>query len=553
MNTTVRNMNKTFRREAIHLHPDDNVMIATRLLESRSELQLPEGQKLRLIQPIPRGHKFSLRKILCGESVQKYGTVIGKASCDIAAGEHVHSHNLSTQLEGAGSQSYHYDPEAHSRVLAAWQQQQQHYCSPQFLQLLTEPSEPSGQSQSPLSFQGYLRSSSHPGGGLTGVRNEIWLLPMVQCVNKTAELIICTYLNQHNLPPDISGIYHYPHPYGCSQLGDDLGNTRRILQAMCQHPNTGGILLLGLGCENNTFQHFCEGLDCGPPDREHNEGRIRYLRAQDCADEIESGVALLHQLCHIAAEDRRSERPLSELKIGLKCGGSDGFSGLTANPLLGRFSDFLIAQGGTTVLSEVPEMFGAEQLLMDRAASPRVFDDIVRLVDNFKAYFERYGERVFENPSPGNKQGGITTLEDKSLGCVQKGGNAPVEGVHQYAERIAGSGLHLLCSPGNDGVSSSAMAAAGCQLILFSTGRGTPLGCCVPTLKISSNSALARFKSSWIDFDAGRLLETGQTGLSDRVLCDFVRLVQATANGQPAKNEKYGFRELTIFKDGVTL
>ncbi|MED3871687.1 UxaA family hydrolase, partial [Priestia megaterium] len=380
--------------------------------------------------------------------------------------------------------------------------------------------------------------------GDVGIRNELWIVPTVGCVNGIAEQMIKQFQKEIG---DISPFEHVTvlkHNYGCSQLGDDHLNTRTMLTRMVQHPNAGGVLVLGLGCENNSLTEFKQAL--GTID----ESRVKFLQSQDVEDEVEAGVALLKEIYDAAKDDKREDVDISRLKVGLKCGGSDGLSGITANPLLGKFSDWLIAQGGTTVLTEVPEMFGAETLLMERAVDEQTFDKIVDLVNDFKTYFLNHKQPVYENPSPGNKAGGITTLEDKSLGCTQKAGTAPVVDVLKYGECLQINGLNLLSAPGNDLVASTALAASGCHIVLFTTGRGTPFGTFVPTIKISTNTALYNKKPHWIDFNGGVLVE-GET--EETTLENFIEYMISVSSGELVNNEKNDFREIAIFKTGVTL
>lgn len=442
---------------------------------------------------LENGHKYARTDINCGEFVVKYGEVIGVAVQDIKKGEHVHSHNLKTNLKGKTEYTY-------------------------------TPAEIPYQIQnSDMTFMGYPRKN-----GDVGIRNDVWIINTVGCVNKTAEKL-----------SKITGAKSFPHPYGCSQLGDDHQNTAKILANLAMHPNCGGVLVLGLGCENNNIEVFKKFLG----DREN----IEFLNVQDYDDEIKQGVKLIKKLKKNANKVKRVKTPVSKLKIGLKCGGSDGYSGITANPLVGELCDKLISLGGTAVLSEVPEMFGAEHILMNRAQNEDVFNKIVDLINNFKDYFVRHGQEIYENPSPGNKAGGITTLEEKSLGCIQKGGNAVVTDVLDYGETATKAGLNLLNGPGNDMVAVTNLAASGVHLILFTTGRGTPLGSVVPTIKISTNKKLAHKKSNWIDFDGSPF---GQ----DKALCNkLFDFVIDTANGKKTKNEINGYEEIAIFKDGVTL
>ena len=436
------------------------------------------------------GHKYAIRPIAPGENVIKYGMPIGHAKVRINPGEHVHTHNLASNL--AGLLEYTYKPDFRP------------------LEIKTD-----------RTFAGFLRPD-----GQAGVRNELWVIPTVGCVNDLARRLA-----------DAVGGIALTHPYGCSQLGGDHECTANLLAAFAHHPNAGGVLVVGLGCENNTLDSFKERLG------DISKLNIRFLRAQDDGDEYARGLELLAEL-DAARVKTRTDLPVSMLRVGLKCGGSDGLSGLTANPLVGRFSDWLAAQGGTTVLTEVPEMFGAETLLMNRCVSREVFDKCVAMINGFKSYYERHGQPIDENPSPGNKAGGISTLEDKSLGCVQKGGSSPVVDVLEYGQRLVKPGLNLLAGPGNDLVASSVLAAAGCQLVLFTTGRGTPFGTVVPTAKVATNTRLAQSKPHWIDWDAQGRPDTAE----------FVEFVLKVASGEIAvNNEKHGAHEIAIFKDGVTL
>ncbi len=486
----------------------DNVcVVLDEVIRAGEEIEV-DGQKILLAQDVERGHKVALRTISQGEDVIKYGYPIGHATTTIQAGEWIHSHNVKTNLRD--DLEYNYAPKSY----------------------------PVGYRDEGRKVLGYLRKS-----GQMGIRNELWIVPSVGCVNGQAQAIAervkrecdCSHLDDVRV---------YTHNYGCSQLGDDHRNTQRALAALVKHPNAGAVLVLGLGCENNQIASFKEVLGSW------DEERVRFLIAQEVEDEIESGFAICRELVELTRGDRREELPLSYLKVGLKCGGSDGFSGITANPLVGLFSDWLIAQGGSTILTEVPEMFGAETILMDRAESREVFNRTVELINDFKGYFRRFDQPIYENPSPGNKKGGITTLEEKSLGCVQKGGAQPVVDVLGYTDPMTKRGLNLLQAPGNDLVAASALALSGCQIVLFTTGRGTPFGAFVPTMKVATNSALARFKAGWIDFNAGTMVEDEEP---ERLLERFIDKVLATVNGEKLKHEEVGFKEIAIFKTGVTL
>ncbi|MFD3261248.1 UxaA family hydrolase [Paenibacillus lentus] len=489
------------------MNPRDTVAVALRPVSAGEELNF-DNQILKALEDIPQGHKIALTNFEPNDVVTKYGYPIGHAISAIQRGGWVHTHNLATNLEG--EEQYEYTPDLHP---------------------VTYP-------KRDLTFQGYRRKN-----GKVGIRNDLFIVPTVGCVNGVAELMIKEFKAIHPDLGTFDNITVLKHPYGCSQLGDDHRMTRSILMDAVNHPNAGGVLVFGLGCENNIVAEFRSMLG------DYDEDRVKFLVAQEVGNEVEAGLALLEELYIAAENDRREPIPIAELNVGLKCGGSDGFSGITANPLLGAFSDFLISQGGTSVLTEVPEMFGAEKMLMARAESREVFEDIVHLINDFKQYFLSHGESVYENPSPGNKAGGISTLEDKSLGCTQKAGTSPVVDVLQYGEKLRKKGLSLLQAPGNDLVASSALAASDCQLVLFTTGRGTPFGSFVPTVKIATNNDIYNNKKHWMDFNAGPLLDTPM----EQVLEEFIDYIISVASGQQTRNEQNEVRELAIFKTGVTL
>lgn len=470
------------------------------------ETVMVEAGPLVAVGGVPRGHKIALVDLAPGDPVVKFGFPIGHATQAIARGEHVHSHNLATDL--SETLDYRYHPQLAAAPVPA----------------------------STATFQGYRRAD-----GRVGTRNEIWILPTVGCVGRTAERI--ARAARRRVEDKVDGVFAFTHPFGCSQLGDDLAATRRLLAALADHPNAGGVLIVGLGCESNQIAELLEEL---PASR---RGAIRTLTAQRAADEESEGVALVEELAVIAGQATRETLGLENLVLGVKCGGSDGFSGLTANPLVGRMSDIVSDAGGRVLLTEIPEIFGAEQILMARAEDEGVFEGIVSVVNDFKRYFIAHGEPVSENPSPGNIAGGITTLEEKSLGAVQKGGRAMLTDVRHYGEAVRKPGLTLLEAPGNDAVSSTALAAAGATVILFTTGRGTPLGFPVPTIKIASNSDLARRKPGWIDFDAGAVLADG----FERAGAALLDRIGAVASGEQTAAERNGEREIAIWKRGVTL
>ncbi len=492
-------------RPYLKINPNDLVAVALRPLEAGGSVEL-DGKTITLQDDIPQGHKFALADIAAGEAVIKYGAPIGVARLPIPAGGWVHTHNLKTGLGELLEYSY----------------------------------EPAGGPLAPTDdccFQGYRRED-----GRAAVRNEIWIIPTVGCVNNVAQAI--ERRAQVYQTGTIDGVAAFPHPYGCSQMGDDQENTRKILADLINHPNAGGVLVLGLGCENSNIDVLKGYLG------NVNEKRVKFLVCQESEDEVGDALKLIGELAAYAGQFRREPISCSELVIGMKCGGSDGLSGITANPTVGAFSDLLISKGGTTILTEVPEMFGAETLLMNRCENEQVFTDTVALINDFKNYFKRHNQTIYENPSPGNKKGGISTLEDKSLGCTQKSGSAPVVGVLSYGEPVKKPGLNLLSAPGNDMVAATALAASGAHIVLFTTGRGTPFASPVPTMKIASNSPLAEKKRNWIDFNCGVLAEDESLEALGGKLFDFV--IEA-ASGRPVKSEQAGFHDMAIFKQGVTL
>jgi altronate hydrolase len=495
--------------QTLHIAAEDNVVVALRMIAGGTVI---DG--ITVAGEVPAGHKIATRSIRAGETVLKYGYPIGVATRDISAGEHVHTHNLASTLRDD------FDP--NKRVVRH---------------------KPFATALEAATFDGFRRAD-----GRVGVRNEIWIVNTVGCVNNAAERIAAAA--RAELPPGttVDGVHAFPHQFGCSQLGDDLELTQRILAGLVRHPNAGGVLILGLGCENNQMKLMLEAVGGTTPDR------VQYFNAQDVGDEVEEGLARIRALVAHAGQARREPVPARELILGMKCGGSDGLSGITANPLVGKIANRIAGAGGTVLLTEVPEMFGAEEVLLDRATSDGVARNAIDMVNGFRAYFRKYNQPIDENPAPGNKAGGITTLAEKSLGCVQKGGDAPVAQVLAYGEQapVGLGGIALVNAPGNDGVSSTAMVAAGAHILLFTTGRGTPLGFPSPTLKISTNSELAQKKPGWIDFDAGPIALG--TSTFEELGAGLYDLVLDVASGRAqAKNERNGFREIAIWKDGVTL
>ena len=489
----------------IQINSLDNVAVALQPLAKGTVVEL-DDIVVTLTEDIQQGHKFALKNLKNGESIIKYGNPIGHATADIPAGSWIHTHNLKTGLGELLTYSYNKNTT-----------------------LLPK--------REPRFFQGYRRKN-----GRAGVRNEIWIIPTVGCVNNVATAI--ERASQKYITDQIDGVCAFPHPYGCSQMGDDQDNTRQILADLINHPNAGGVLVLGLGCENSNIDELKKFIG------DYDNKRVRFLVAQECEDEISDGIEVVKELITYASTFKREPISASELVIGMKCGGSDGLSGITANPTVGAFSDKLISMGGSTILTEVPEMFGAEVSLMNRCETEELFNQTVSLVNDFKNYFKSHNQTIYENPSPGNKKGGISSLEDKSLGCTQKSGSAPVMGVLSYGEPVKAKGLNLLSAPGNDLVASTALAASGAHIVLFTTGRGTPFASPVPTIKISTNNQLAKKKQNWIDFNCGVMVEdTSLDVLSDNLL-DFVLEV---ASGKKSKSEEAGFHDMAIFKQGVTL
>lgn len=492
----------------LRINPSDNVAVAISPLHAGETIEA-DGRVITLRTDVPAGHKVTLKNFQAGENIIKYGYPIGHVTVDVPEGTWVSEKEIKTNL--AGLLDYTYQPvEVHTDIPVEHR-----------------------------TFRGYRRRN-----GDVGVRNEIWIIPTVGCVNGIVNQLAEGLRRETDGGKGVDAIVAFPHNYGCSQLGEDHENTKKILRDMVLHPNAGAVLVVGLGCENNQPDVFREFIGT------YDEDRIRFMVAQKVDDEYEEGMRILRELYAKCCQDECTEVPLSELRVGLKCGGSDGFSGITANPLLGMFSDYLIAQGGTSVLTEVPEMFGAETILMNRCRTTELFNQTVSLINDFKEYFLSHGEPVGENPSPGNKAGGISTLEEKALGCTQKCGKSYVSGVMAYGERLQTKGLNLLSAPGNDLVAATALASSGCHIVLFTTGRGTPFGTFVPTMKISTNSNLAAHKPGWIDFNAGVIVENEPM---ETTCCRFIDYVIQVASGEQVNNEKKNYREIAIFKNGVTL
>ncbi|MEG0215096.1 MAG: altronate dehydratase family protein [Hungatella sp.] len=492
-------------QDIIRINRADNVAVALRPIASGETIEI-EGNSVTALEEIPQGHKMAVKAIKSGEAVIKYGFRIGYAKEDIKPGSWMHVHNLKTALG----------------------------------ELLTYEYQPVGEDISktePAYFEGFRRAD-----GSVGVRNEIWIIPTVGCVNSIAQAL--EKAGKRLAVGTIEDVVAFPHPYGCSQMGDDQEHTRTVLADMINHSNAAGVLVLGLGCENSNIPILKEYIG------DYDDRRVKFLQCQDVEDEMETAMGLLEELAAYAGTFSREKIDAAELIVGMKCGGSDGLSGITANPIVGSFSDLLISKGGTTILTEVPEMFGAETLLMNRCATPELFDQTVMLINDFKNYYTSHNQTIYENPSPGNKKGGISTLEDKSLGCTQKSGSAPVRGVLAYGEPVKEKGLNLLSAPGNDLVASTALAVSGAHIVLFTTGRGTPFASPVPTVKISSNSALAGKKNNWIDFNAGQMVEDQS---KEELAQELFAYVLEVASGKKVKAEEAGFHDMAIFKQGVTL
>lgn len=489
-------MNKLFK-----INDKDNVAVA---LEELRKGEIIDN--IKLLDDIPFGHKVLLNDLKSGENIIKYGNPIGHLTIDCKKGEHIHEHNLKTNLSDIIEYEYSGENEYQPKK-----------CN--------------------VTFNGYLRQE-----GRAATRNEIWIIPTVGCVNNTAKRL--EKIGQDIIGDGCDGVFAYTHPFGCSQLGDDQENTRKILASLASHPNAGGVLIVSLGCESTNTETFKKYLG------DYNEKRIKFLITQDCEDELEKGEKLLKELYTFVKSFKREPIPINKLVVGYKCGGSDAFSGITANALCGRLTDKLTSFGTSAILTEVPEMFGAEKLLMKRCENEKVFNKCVNMINSFKQYFFSHNQECYENPSPGNHDGGITTLEEKSLGCIQKGGKAIITDVLEYGEHCKKQGLNLLTGPGNDIVSTTNLTAAGANIILFTTGRGTPLGASVPTIKVSSNSRLAKRKSNWIDFNAGELIESNDF---ENMTEEIFKLLIDIASGRQTRNEQNGYREISIFKDGVIM
>ena len=492
---------------AIRINESDNVAVALEMLPAGTVCNIGEMQ-ICLTEQIPMGHKFAIAEIPEGDAVIKYGWPIGHAIRTIPCGAHVHTMNLCTNLDHPAQ----LQPEAAVQQMAA--------------------------SAMGRTFHGYLRED-----GRAATRNEIWILPTVGCVNQIAAKL-AELANASLLAGTLEGVYAFEHPYGCSQLGGDHENTKNLLLALANHPNAGGVLFVGLGCENNQISSIREEM-CG-----RKEGYVDYLICQDVEDEIAEGLQLLQRLAEKVKRASRTDISVQKLVVGLKCGGSDGLSGITANCVLGRVSDHLSDAGAAVAMTEIPEIFGAEQCLLSRCAESAASEDLCRLIDRYKEYYRFYGLPVYENPSPGNKAGGITTLEEKSLGCIQKSGRRPIVQVLQYAKPIQKSGVNVISAPGNDLVSMTALAASGAQVLLFTTGRGTPAGAPVPTIKVSTNEQLARKKQAWIDYDASVILLDESV---DACAQQLISVLLQVAGGKQTCSEKNGNRQIAIFKNGVTL
>lgn len=496
-------------QEVIKIHKSDDVMVALKPLKAGTTLKI-ENDSVTLLEDIPQGHKVALKDIKKDTPIIKYGYPIGKATEDIKKGQWIHTQNLKTLLGDLLHYTY----------------------KPSFTDE-NDRKDP----KTEYTFDGFRRNN-----GSVGIRNEIWIVPTVGCVNNVASAIEKKAAGL--VKGSVESVVAFPHPYGCSQMGDDQENTRTILADLVNHPNAGGVLVLGLGCENSNIDVLKEYIG------EYDENRVKFLVSQEVDNEIDEALNLISELVDYASGFEREKISADELVIGLKCGGSDGLSGITANPVVGAFSDLLIGEGGTTVLTEVPEMFGAETLLMNRCVDETIFNKTVDLINGFKNYFTSHNQTIYENPSPGNKKGGISSLEEKSLGCVQKAGTSKVVDVLEYGQKVETKGLNILCAPGNDLVASTALAASGAHIVLFTTGRGTPFACPVPTVKIATNSALANNKSNWIDFNAGRMVENMS---KDELARELLETVLKVASGKEVKSEEAGFHDLAIWKKGVTL
>lgn len=480
----------------LRLHPKDNVALALRPLPSGARVSV-EGISLFTRDPIPYGHKVALVSIPKGGRIIKYGYPIGRAVRSISPGEHVHVHN--TESGRAHGDTARPVIREESSLIPRFPQD---------------------------TFLGFRRQD-----GRVGVRNHVLVMASVHCVNGGVERI----------GREVPGVVALPHIYGCSQLGEDLAQTRRVLEGYVSHPNVGATLIVGLGCEALPTRELVDGLR----DRGY---RVELLLLQEIGGSraaVRKGKELAAELLGEVGKLRPEPVPLSELVVGVECGGSDAWSGVTANPAVGAIADALVAHGGTVILSEVTEFIGAEHILAARAISPEVGKAILRAVARREGVAVEMGVDLRgAQPSPGNMEGGLTTIEEKSLGAIVKGGTTPVREFLGYGERPSARGLVVMDTSGNDLESVTGMVAGGAQVVLFTTGRGTPVGNpIVPVIKISSNTPLYERMRDDLDFDAGSILR-GEPPTS--VAARLAALLLEVAGGRPTQAEVWGHREFAI-------
>jgi altronate hydrolase/galactarate dehydratase len=487
----------------IKLRADDNVVIALRALPAGTEL---EGVSGALLAPVHPGHKIACKLIPAGENVVRYGQIIGQAKADIQPGEHVHSHNLG--MEGHSLQDHEF----------------------------ASQNTPLAPIEAGRTFQGYRRAD-----GRTGTRNYIGILTSVNCSGSVAQFVAEAAERNGLLDrfPNVDGVVPIVHGTGCGMSGENEGYAAlfRTLSGYAQHPNFGGILLIGLGCEVMQVSDLVGGRPI------RSDGALRYMTIQQQGGTrrtIEKGLEELEGIAQIANKATRSPAPISDITVGMQCGGSDGYSGITANPALGYASDLLVRHGGTTILSETPEIYGAEHLLTSRAETASVGEKLLERVRWWEDYTARNGGEMDNNPSPGNKRGGLTTILEKSLGAVAKGGTAPLAGVYEFGEQVDRKGFVFMDSPGFDPCSVTGQVASGANLVVFTTGRGSVSGYKpTPCIKLATNSDMYGRMSEDMDLNCGDIVTDG-VSIEEKGE-ELLELMIRVASGEKTKSEQLGF------------
>jgi altronate hydrolase len=504
--------NVSANNSVILLHPGDNVVIARVAVGAGQSVEAGPFT-LTARDFIPPGHKLAIKGIASGEPVYRYGNLIGFATRPIEPGQHVHEHNLGYKEVQTEGEAPMLAPER--RIL-----------------------------HSTRSFLGFQRHD-----GRVGTRNYIAVVAASNCAAYTSELIAESFADEA-LPASVDGIVAFPHGEGCGMsIGPDSEQLQRTLKGVLDHPNVSAALILGLGCEVNQISHYLGKAGDNAP------ATLQGLTMQETGGTrgaVESARRHLRQFVERAAEEKRSETPASKIVLGLNCGGSDSFSGITANPALGHCSDLIVEQGGTVVLAETTEIFGAEHLLTRRARSPEIAAKLLRTIENYKAYLRQFGGSFNDNPSPGNKEGGLTNILEKSLGAVAKAGTSTLEDVLNFAERIEASGFLFMDTPGYDPVSITGLAAGGVNLIAFTTGRGSAIGFPnIPVVKIASNSNTFRRMRDNMDVNAGRIAD-GQASIPE-VGAEIFELLLRVASGERTCAERIGHHEFAPWRIGPVM